>query len=266
MQSIYVPGVSAVTKALPALAIVAIAAWEVVAARHDATSVPGDEDWRKAGEYVRAQFQPGDLIVFAPEWTDPIGRMVLGDRLTIADEARMDAAKYGRIWELSIRGARAPETAGLVPVASTVAGGVEVRRYERTPVKVLADVRDLLASAKTGAAHRELAEVGFRPHDCLEVTPVPGRPGTITFPQMPLGTKLVGYVGLADVFTRRDIRAPAHFAVAIGGREVASVTPGVEDGWVRFEAATTPGPADVSFTISADAPQRLVCFAAEARQ
>jgi hypothetical protein len=258
--------VPAVTKALPALAIVAIAAWEVVAARHDATSVPGDDDWRAAGDYVRSQLQPGDLIVFAPEWTDPIGRLVLGDRLTVADEARMDAAKYGRIWELSIRGAHAPETAGLKPVARQAAGGVEVRRYERPPVHVVADFRDLLASAKAPGAHRELAEVGFRPHDCIEVTPTPKQPVTITFPQVPLGGTLVGYVGLADVFTRREIRAPGHLAVSIGGREVAAVTPGVEDGWVRFEAPTRPGPADVTFTVSADAPQRLVCFAAEARQ
>jgi hypothetical protein len=87
----------------------------------------------------------------------------------------------------------------------------------------------------------------------------------VTLP-MQLGTKLVGYAGLADVFTRRDIRAPGSLTVEIGGRQVAAVKPGVDDGWVRFEAPTTPGPADVTFVASADAPQRRICFAAEARQ
>jgi hypothetical protein len=111
----------------------------------------------------------------------------------------------------------------------------------------------------------EIAEVGFEPHRCLQVTPAPNRPVRITFPQLMLGTKLVGYAGLADVFTRRDIRAPGSLAVEIGGKQVAQLTPGVDDGWVRFEATTTPGPTDVTFIASATAPQRLICFAAEAR-
>ena len=251
---------------LPAAAIVAVSLWEVWAARHDATSVPGDDDWRRAAQVVREQAQPGDLIVFAPEWVDPVGRMMLGDKLAIADAARMDAAKYARIWELSIRGARAPETAGLTPAAVTE-GDVTVRRYDQKPVHVLANARDLLAGAKgIGAvAHRELAEVGFRPHDCIEVTPSAKVPVRIAM-TMPLGTRLVGYVGLADVFTRRDIRAPGRLQVEIGGQVVASAEPGVEDGWVRFEAATQPGQAEVTFVASADAPQRMICFAAEARE
>lgn len=253
-------------KLLPAAAIVAVALWEVVAACLDATSVPGDDDWRRAAEVVRAQAQPGDLIVFAPQWADPIGRLVLGDKLSIADAARMDAAKYPRIWELSIRGAHAQETAGLAPAAVTD-GAVTVRRYDQKPVKVLADARDLLASAKVtgGGAHRELAEVGFRPHDCIEVTPSPKQPVRIAM-AMPLGSKLVGYVGLADVFTRRDIRAPGKFRVEIGGQVMANVEPGVEDGWVRFEMTTQAGIADVAFVAEADAPQRMICFAAEARE
>jgi hypothetical protein len=111
-----------------------------------------------------------------------------------------------------------------------------------------------------------LAEVGFTPRRCLQIVPPPGRPVRVTFPELPLGRELVGYAGLADVFTRRDIRAPATLAVEIDGRVVASVTPGIDDGWVRFQVATTPGTADVTFVASADAPSRLLCFAAEARR
>jgi len=257
-----------IVPALPALVVVAVALWETCATYRDAHAVAGDDDWDRAAAVVRAQFQPGDLIVFAPDWVDPVGRLHLGDLVTIDMAARMDAARYARIWELSIRGARAPETDGLAPAFSQDADGVAVRRYDRTPVQVVADVRDRLATAKIdgGRATLELAEVGFAPHRCIEATPAAGKPIRVTFPQLPLGASLVGYVGLADVFTRRDVRAPGKLEVQIGGATVATVTPGIDDGWVRFEAQTMPGAADVTFVASADAPQRLICFAAEARR
>lgn len=254
---------------VPALLLAVLSLWEVCATPRNAAGVPSDKAWAKAAKVVRADHQPGDLIVFAPEWVDPVGRLHLGDLIPLEMAARMDAARYGRIWELSIRGARAPETTGLAPVASTNVDGVTVRTFVRTPAVVVADVREALGSAVVEGGGRpslELAEVGFTPRRCVQVIPTPGRPVRITFPRLPLGTRLVGYVGLADVFTRRDIRAPGTLAVEIGGRQVVAVTAGVDDGWVRFETPTTPGTADVTFVASATAPQRLVCFAAEARQ
>lgn len=253
--------------AIPAVLLVLVSLWETVAARHDATSVPADAAWTRAAQVVRAQHQPGDLIVFAPAWVDPVGRLHLGDLIPVEMAGRMDAARYGRIWELAIRGAEAPEVAGLSPAFTQDVDGIVVRRFDRTPVTVLADARDALATAKQegGAGQVVLAEVGFEPHRCIQVTPVPGRPVRITM-TLPLGTRLVGYAGLADVFTRRDIRAPGTLAVQIAGKQVARVTPGVDDGWVRFEAPTTPSTTEVTFTASADGPQRQICFAAEARQ
>jgi hypothetical protein len=252
----------------PALLLVAISLWEVCAARRDATSVPGDDAWRAAAERVRAGFRPGDLVVFAPDWIDPVGRMHLGDLISLAAAARMDAARYGRIWELAIRGARSPDTAGLVPAASDDAGGVAVRRYERAPSVVVGDVLELAATAtSTGARPTlELTEVGFAPHRCLQVNPQPGTPLRITFPRLPLGRELVGYVGIADVFTRRDVRSPGRLEVELGGKIIASAVAGVDDGWVRFAAATPPGPADVTFIAHASDAHRQICFAAEARQ
>ncbi len=253
---------------LPALLLIGVAAWETCATHVDASSVPADEAWDHASQLVRAQFRRGDLIVFAPDWIDPVGRLHLGDLMTIDDAARMDAARYGRIWELSIRGAHAADVAGLTPTSAVDADGVSVELFERTPVTVLADVRTLLAGASIdgGAAKLELAEVGFQPHRCIQATPVPGRPIRVTFPAVPLGSSLVGYVGLADVFTRRDIRAPGTLEVEVAHRRVAVVHPGVDDGWVKFEVETQPGTADVTFVASADAAQRQICFAAEARR
>ncbi len=231
--------------------------------------MPSDHAWEKAAAVVRADHEPGDLIVFAPDWVDPVGRLHLGDLIPIDMAARMDAARYGRIWELSIRGARSPDTAGLAPVFSQDVAGITVRRFERTPVTVVADVRDALPTARVQGPARptlELAEVGFAPHRCIQVIPPARSSVRITFPQLPLGSELVGYAGLADIFTRRSPRGPGKLAVEIGGKVVAEVEPGVDDGWVRFAAPTTPGPTDVTFIASAGDPNRLICFAAEARK
>ncbi|HET7506245.1 MAG TPA: hypothetical protein VFK02_34740 [Kofleriaceae bacterium] len=252
----------------PALLLVAISTWEVCAARGAAEAVPGDPAWHAAAERVRAGYRPGDLIVFAPAWVDPVGRMHLGDLIPLEAAARMDAARYARIWELAIRGARSPDTADLAPAWEGDAGGVAVRLYERAPAIVVGDVLERWASATTTGAPPtlELTEVGFAPHRCLQVSPAPGVPQRITFPGFPLGRELVGHVGIADVFTRRDVRTPGRLEVEVAGKVIASAEPGVEDGWVRFAAETTPGTADVTFIARAASPSRRICFAAEARR
>lgn len=254
--------------AAPAALLVAIAIWEAIAAQRAGAGVPGDEAWARAAAAVRAEHRRGDLIVFAPDWIDPVGRLHLGDLISIDDAARMDAARYGRIWELSIRGARAADTAGLAPVAVRAEGGVVVRRFERAPAEILADLRERLPAARIeGAAARppavELAEVGFAPRRCVLVVPRPGAPVRITFPGLPAG-ELVGHVGLADVFTRRDERRPGRLTVLHAGRAIAEVTAGVDSGWPRF-AARVPG-GDVTFVVAGDGPNRQVCFAAEVRR
>ncbi len=256
--------------AVPAVLLVVVALWEIAATRCSATSVAGDEAWSEAAAEVRAGFHPGDLIVFAPDWVDPVGRLHLGDLIPIDVAARMDAAKFARIWEVSIRGAHAAETDGLEPVESECHHGVTVRRFERAPAIVVSDAREQLAGILTTGGGRgpslELAEVGFAPHRCIQIVPNAGQPARLTFPQLALGSELVGYVGLADVFTRRDIRVSGTLAVEIGGKVVSSVSAGVDDGWVRFAVPTTPGAADVTFVASSDAPGRQLCFAAEARK
>jgi hypothetical protein len=248
--------------------LVLVSLWEMCATRRAANAVPDDAAWDRASAIVRAGFRAGDLIVFAPDWVDPVGRLHLGDLMTVDMAARMDADRYGRIWEVSIRGAEFADTLSLDPVEVAEVGGVTVRRFERTPVTVVSDLREQLATATSDGVRPtlELAEVGFAPHRCIQVVPVPGRPVRITFPHLALGTALVGYVGLADVFTRRDVRAPGTLEVEIAGKIVASAHPGVDDGWVRFEAPTTPGDTDVTFIARADGQQRLICFAAEARK
>ena len=66
-----------------------------------------------------------------------------------------------------------------------------------------------------------------------------------------LGREIVAYVGLADVFTRRDIRYPGEFEILVDGRSaiIAKVT--VDNGWQRVVASTSPGRASVEFRFRA---------------
>src|SRR3954454_20685478 len=93
--------------AVAAGTIVLLALYETASALIAPLRAPSDADWAAAASAVRAQFKPGDLIVAAPAWADPVMRLHLGDLVPVQVAARMDAARYGRIWVVSQRGASA---------------------------------------------------------------------------------------------------------------------------------------------------------------
>lgn len=264
---------------VPAALLAVVSVWELSAAQSAGDDVPDDAAWTKASVTVRARHQPGDLIVFAPRWLDPVGRLHLGDLLSVEQAARMDDARFPVVWELSIRGARAPESRGRKATFRTTIGGLRVRRLTRPPAVVTTDFVEHFKGQRrqvkvegrpAGSPRVVLEEVGFTPRRCIRVEPRPDDTVALSFKDVTLGTSLVGYVGLADVFTRRDIRDPGRLQISIGGEEVAGVTFGVDDGWVRFSAKTEPmRGAEVTFratAVGARARKRLICFAAEARE
>ena len=113
MRGPVTPTASRLARLAPALALVMIAAWSTWRVVGAGAGVPDDAAWGAAAARVRAQHQPGELIVFAPGWVEPVGYLHLGDLVPVEMAARLDAARYPVIWELSIRGARAPATRGL---------------------------------------------------------------------------------------------------------------------------------------------------------
>ncbi len=258
----------------PAAVLVLVSLWEVLAVARAGDDTGTDAEWARAADIVRSRYQPGDLITFAPDWIDPVGRLHLGDLIPVDVAARMDADRYARVWQLSIRGARSADVRGARRTWSQSFGGVTAALYEREPAVVLYDFVDELPAARreslrTGPPAEDIEEVGFEPHRCVRAVPMPNGAAVLVYPQVPLGTSIVGYVGLGDVFTRRDIRDPGRLVMRIGDEVVADVTAGVDDGWVRFEVATEPGTADVTVelhAVGANARQRRVCFAAESRR
>lgn len=266
------PGARVLAAGGPALLLVAVSLWEIVAVARSARRAPEPADWSALSAALHRRHQQGELIAFAPRWIDPIGRREVGDLIPIEMAARMDAARYAVIWEVSQGGARAPETAGAKRTWSQDFGRLALARWEKAPAEVATDFLAAFPGAKTtgGPAQVSLEEVGFEPHRCVRAVPRPDGTIDVSYPAVELGRELVGYVGLADVFTRRDIRDPGELVVAVDGAEVARVRAGVDDGWVRFAVKTTPAPAArVVFSAHAvgkNARDRRVCFAAEARR
>lgn len=134
---------SALWLGLVALAVMELVAHFVVRAR-----VVPDEDWRRAAEVVRDGYQPGDLVVAAPYWADPVLRRELGDLLSLEDVGRSDMAQYRRLWALSIRGHRPEDAPPSTPDFEQAVGGVTVLRWTVPGDGVLYDFTENIADAE----------------------------------------------------------------------------------------------------------------------
>lgn len=205
-----------------ALLLVIAGIWELAAHQLQRRAVPTRAHWEAADRYVRKHHRPGDLIVTAPDWADPLGRLMLGDRMTLDDVTRPDARTYARIWQLSIRGARHRDTRGLRTVKSQTFGGVTVTLYQQTPVKVLSDLFTQIATARVWeerqgqkrhcpwranrlrhdcgprwkSVRQIRAEIGYAPRRCLLAMPIEGATRVIEYPKVRLGKRLVVWTGM----------------------------------------------------------------------
>ena len=256
---------------------------------------PTDQDWRAAAAEVRAGFQPGDLIVAAPAWADPLLRLHLGDLIPIPVAGRLDAARFGRVWEISQRGARAPETQGSRVVQSSRQGALTLRRYERPAAQVSFDfvaewsraaVSRVAAGGQVNPCYRvsdrfecpdppsqslkpELLEIDTSPHFALS-TPLAGRATTVVeFDHVPLGRELAAGAGLHNVWLRKAGKGTVSLRVLVQGHELGRIEAGSMTGWTvrKFDTSALAGQSQsVRFEITVDDPNsRTLGFAAEAR-
>jgi len=138
---------------LLAVALVELVGHAVIVAR-----VPPRDDWRRAADRVREGFREGDLIVSAPDWTDPVLRRVLGDRIDFGQAGRSDTAPFERLWVLSIRGHDAPEAPAVEPALDEHLGRVRLRRWDLDPSPVVyhfvEEVRNARVTLVTGGTKR----------------------------------------------------------------------------------------------------------------
>jgi hypothetical protein len=256
---------------------------------------PGAADWTAAGAALRGDFQAGDLIVAAPDWADPIMRMHLGDLLPIAAAARMDDARFRRVWEVGQRGAHAPEARERAVTFERTFGALTLRRLERRPAEVTYDflerwqeayVTRWSPAARTAApcpwqadrfvcpatgnnVRRALVEVDNRIRRAILAPPVLSEIVAVEFPAATLGRELVVSAGLHDTWARKS-PGTVYFQVWIGGQPVHGAVVGNRTTWspVHIDTASREGQTvAVRFQISAPRPEaRYLAFAAEARR
>lgn len=277
-----------------ALGLALLAALETAQALIAPRHAPRPEDWTALAGEVRAGFRPGDLVVVAPSWADPVLRQYLGDVITIPMAARMDDARYGRVWEVSEGGAHAPEAHG-TPTRSQRFGALDLRLLERKPAQVTYDFLERWADARVsrwdpasgqvaacpwqadrfvcaagGTVHRELVEVDTRIRRALLAPPLSHAILVIEWPQVALGRELVLRAGLHDVWARKLGRGTVQVDVWMDGQWVTGAVIGNRSGWAPIRIDTTArdgGTAVVRVQISARDPQlRHLAFAAEARR
>lgn len=119
-----------------------VGVWELAAHVWQVTHVPSDGDWAAARKVVEGKLKPTDLVLFAPGWSEPLGREHFGDRIaSIERMARPDESRFLRAIEVSMRGATRGEIAGWPVIESERIGPFTVRIAENPhPVPVKDDL------------------------------------------------------------------------------------------------------------------------------
>jgi hypothetical protein len=256
---------------------------------------PRAEDWTAAAAFVNRGFQAQDLIVAAPAWADPVLRQYLGDRLPAPVAGRLDHERYARVWELSQRGAAAPEVVGARLLQEQGFGNLRVRLYQREPMLVTYDFTSRWREAAltrqspgqppvvcdlTPAQHQcpelrynfvrdALLEIGGTIRQALYAQPVANANVVLEYAAVPLGRELAVGGGLHNVWLRKVSDGSVSLRVVIDDKEVGVLESGNRTGWSvrRFDTTAYAGKTGrVRFEISSANPfSRHFGFAAEAR-
>jgi hypothetical protein len=275
--------------------LVLLAALETAQALIAPGRAPTRADWQTATQQLRTEFQPGDLIVASPGWADPLMRMHVGELLPIPHAARMDDARFGRVWVLGQHGAHAPEEAGRRMVFAQQFGALTLRRFEGVPAQLTYDflerwqearvvdwdpvrslaspcpwAQDSFVCPRAGnTVRRTLVEVDQQIRRAILAPPVAGAIISVEFPAVPLGRELVVAAGLHDTWARKS-PGTAHLEVWVAGHPAQSADIGNRSGWhrLRIDTAARAGQTvPVRFQISSPQPAlRNLAFAAEARR
>jgi hypothetical protein len=117
---------------------------ELAAHFYFAKAPPSFDAWSEIRGPVAALQKPGDLVVVAPPWGEPLARRALGDELMpIRDVARPDTSRYASALEVSILGERSEELRGWTEEARESRGKFVIRRLRNpAPAHVVFDFTD----------------------------------------------------------------------------------------------------------------------------
>lgn len=265
------------------LCIAGFAVFELVAHPLFVRAVPDEASWAEAAAFVRERVTPGDRIVAAPGWVDPIVRRTLGDLQTLRAAAPPDLAGIERVWEVGIRGATTRESA---PVLERRFGGVHVRMWtidsptldydfvehvreatveldmpggprdcpwshgrpdrgglERGPMRPAE--RFVCGSGHSWVGATIMTDLEFRPRRCIWQHPVGPDPVRARFSEVPLAGRLVVHGGVDHQASRKRRGAPVTLRVYIDDRLAGELVAHDGDGWSELTIDLGVGPQRV---------------------
>jgi hypothetical protein len=127
------------------LLVPAVAVAELLAQLVQVKRVPAEQDWRQAREVAKTMLRAEDGLLFAPWWSEPLGRMYFGgDLATMSRMAPPDYSRFDRVLEVSIRGQHRSEVESWQPLEQRRIGAVRLRMLKNpSPVQVLEDLVEL---------------------------------------------------------------------------------------------------------------------------
>ncbi|MCB9659717.1 MAG: hypothetical protein R3B40_16935 [Polyangiales bacterium] len=135
-----------------------VAAVEVIGHFTVQSRVVHQEDWERAASFLATHVADDDGLVVAPEWMSPVARMALGELVTEERVGYSDLAGFTRVFELSARGRRHPDLAGLEAANVTRVGALTIREYALGPSPVLFDLTGHLEAAHVDLVHGDEAQ------------------------------------------------------------------------------------------------------------
>jgi hypothetical protein len=130
-----------------------------------ARRAPNADEWGAVRPLVASLHKPGDPVVVAPYWAEPMARLAFGDQLMpIREVARPDVSRYNEALEVSILGRRAPELEGWKVAREERQGKFTLRTVQNpTPVQVTFDFTDHI---EPSAAAVRVEKPGLPSVDC----------------------------------------------------------------------------------------------------
>jgi hypothetical protein len=111
---------------VPALAVIELGGHFWFAGR-----APRQEEWRALSPRIERLKRPGEPLLIAPEWAQPLARQAFGDAaFPLSELARPDLLGYRRVLEVSALGARTEETRGWRQLSEEDSGRFTLRILE----------------------------------------------------------------------------------------------------------------------------------------
>jgi hypothetical protein len=259
------------------LALLAGVGAESVALLVQHGSAPGAQDWRALAATLRNERKSDEPVLFAPMWSEPVGRLHLGEQIDFELLLLSDVDRHARVWEVSSRGARHPWLAGSRPARDFVFGPLRLALYEKPAQRVTFDFTrgiqharvEKLVGSKREASEAEpnrldearrctwegkrfscdraarwnwvgphIAEVGHRPYRCIYAHAVDGHVLRISFSAVPVGKTLVGYTGIDDFENRKLSKKSVTLTVKLGDRTLGTIRHDNSTPWRRFRLET----------------------------